>query len=210
MRQTKKALPQSAETLLAQARKSHDPQAKREYLLRAEALSPQSLAVQEELLLLGDLWRRDGRRPDPALIKCHLLHAFEHPEIYDEDAQRRMARELFDHPQVQKCLALAENKVGFLDEYLERLSAQYVELFIQSQREHGPGLLGCALPGRLARYWAAPMGCVIRNIFLCPFLSTAEQQTLAKGFYRACYRCLGGDTKALDSALGAEICALLQ
>lgn len=204
------ALPEPVEKLLAQAKNSRDPKAQREYLLRAEAYAPQCLAVQEELLLLGNLWQRDGRRPNPALIKCHLLHAFEHPENYDEETQRHMARELFDHPQAQKCLALAENKAAFLEDYLGRLCAQYVEIFILGQREHVPGLLGYAIPRRLPRYWARPMGDLIRNVFLCPFLSIAEQQMLAKAFYRACYRCLGGDTKALDGALGAEICALLR
>lgn len=210
MRHAKEPMPETVDALLGLAQKSPDPKIKREYLLRAEALSLQSLAVQKELLLLGDLWRRDGRNPRPDLIKCYLLHAFEHPQAHDEETQRRMARELFDHPQVQKCLALTKDAAAFLREYLEQLSTQYVEIFIQGQREHVPGFLGYALPRRLPRYWAAPMGDVIRNIFLCPFLSVAEQQMLAGAFYRACYRCLEGRTEALDRALGAEIRALLQ
>ena len=49
-------------------------------LKRAEILAPDSLEVQKALLLLGCLHERQRRPADYSLIKCYLLHAFEHPE----------------------------------------------------------------------------------------------------------------------------------
>lgn len=197
------------QALLSAARACMDPKEKHALLTQAAALDPRDLAVQREILLLGDLWQRDGRHPDVTLIKCHLLHGFEHPEQYDEPAQRRMARELMDHPQVRLCLGIANDGPGFLQEYLQTLSRQYIETFIVPARGHVPGLLGYVMPRRLCRYLSAPMADVIRGIFLCPFLESDEQRLLAGAFYRACYGYLEGRVQALDGNLGAAICALL-
>lgn len=209
MRGTRPAQVMDRDALLSRARAARNPEEKRALLLRAEEISPGALALQTEWLLLGDAGR-NGESPDPARLKCYLLHAFEHPLSHDEAAQRRMARELFDYPRLTGCLARAADPAAFLREYLRRLSDQYIEIFIQGQRGHVPGLLGYALPRRLPRYWAAPMADVIRNVFLCPFLTGEEQALLAGAFYRACYQRLDGRVGPLDAFLGAELCALLQ
>ena len=180
-----------------------------EQLLIRERENPGDLAVQRELLLLGDNWKKDGRNPDPSLIKCYLFHAFEHPEAHDEQQQENMAREFFDAPRLQTCLALAKDPDAFMKEYLGEMARSYIDIFIWHQKEHVPSLFGFVPPKRIPRYLAIPMGDVVRNIFLCPFLSLEEQQLLAGVFYRACYGFLNGQTEHLDAALGAEIRALI-
>lgn len=183
-------------------------QAKSRYeaLLKAEAENPQDLSVKRELLLLGNGWRMDG---DPASIKSYLFHGFEHPEMHDEEDLQRMAREFFDDPRLKRCLQLAGQPSDFIREYLRELSGRYIDMFIWHQKEHVPSLFGFVLPKRLPGYLAVPMGDVIQNIFLCPFLSVEEQQMLAGAFYRACYEFLNGQTAHLDDYLGADIRALI-
>ena len=180
-----------------------------EALIQAEKEKPEDLSVQRALLLLGGQWKADGRNPDPSLIKCYLFHAFEHPEYHDEDSQKRMARAFFDEPRLQACLHLASQPQEFLREYLMELAGQYIDMFIWHQKEHVPSLFGFVPPKRIPKFLALPMGDVIRNIFLSPFLSVEEQQLLAGIFYRACYGFLSGQTEHLDAYLGAEIRALI-
>ena len=81
-----------AATLLMRARAAGDPRDAHAYLTRAEALAPDDLRVQRELLMRGNLHLRDPRHVSFHVIKSYLLHAFEHPKQHDEDEQRRMAR----------------------------------------------------------------------------------------------------------------------
>lgn len=203
-------LPSEVQALLSRAQREKNPRAQYECLMRAREMDGGNLAIEEALLMLGNLWQRNARQPDPRLVKCYLFHAFEHPEAHAEEDQRRMARELFDHPQLARCISLTEKPDEFLKRYLMNLSAQYLEIFIRGQRGHVPFLFGFVPPKRLPMYLAVPMGDVIRNIFLCPFLAENEQRLLAGAFYRACYQHLDGQTDALDADLGASIRALIQ
>lgn len=195
---------------LALARQEKDPVKKQVLLAQAERIAPDDLEVQRELLLLGENYRRDGKNPDPRLIKCYLFHGFEHPECHDEAEQQRMARELFDHPRLQRCLALSPAPQAFLAEYLQALADAYIDLFIRHDRAHVPGLAGLIPGKRLIGRLSLPAADVIRNIFLCPFLSEAEQKLLAGAFYRAFYQYVNGQSEALDAALGEAIRALIQ
>ncbi|MBE5770478.1 MAG: hypothetical protein E7336_03775 [Clostridiales bacterium] len=200
----------SQETYLALARKEKNPVKKQVLLAQAERIAPDDLAVQKELLMLGDLYRRDGKNPDPRLIKCYLFHIFEHPESHDEQEQEHMAREIFDHPRLQRCLALSPAPQEFMKEYLHDLSDAYIEMFIRNERAHVPSLFGFVPPRRLVKFLSLPAADVIRNIFLCPFLAENEQSLLAGAFYRAFYQYVNGHTENLDEALGEEIRALIQ
>ena len=200
----KEEMPREEAALLQCAAGEKSVPGKRKYLLQAEALFPESLALQKELLLLGE--EAEGWKS----LKCFLLHAFEHPEMHTEEEEKSMAREIFSHPRLEKCLRLSPDPQAFMQAYLSAICGQYIEIFIENQREHVPGLLGYVMPGRLRKYFALPMGDVIRNIFLCPFLSAEEQSLLAGVFYRACFRHLNGQTDALDGQLGEEIRALIR
>lgn len=198
----RKPLPEDVDGLLDYARKAA-PEMQEQALLQAEARSPEDLRVQRALLMLGDLPRRDPRKPDRHLIKCYLFHGFECPEDYDEPAQQAMARALLDHPRLRRCLALSRDPDAFLREYLTELSGKYIDMFLLSERQRLPQLFGFTLPRRVPVYLAAPAAAILRNIFLCPFLSQEEQQLIAGCFYRAYYQALGGQTGPLDEALGA-------
>lgn len=206
----KEITPASHETYLALARQEKDPLKKQVLLAQAERIAPEDLAIQKELLLLGDLYKRDGKNPDPRLIKCYLFHIFEHPECHAEEEQEKMAREIFHHPRLQRCLSLAPVPQEFLKDYLLSLSDAYIDIFIRNERSHVPALFGFVPPKRLIRFLSLPAADVIRNIFLCPFLTQEEQALLAGSFYRAFYQYVNGQTEKLDETLGEEIRALIQ
>ena len=198
-------LPASPALLLSLAADEEDPVRREKLLLQAEEMSPQDLDVQKALLLLGDLPRRNPKKVDFSVIKCYLLHAFEHPEQHGEDEQRRMTRELFDHPRVHRCLALAENQQAFMQDYLSSLCREYLHVFIEGQREHTGGWLGFQWIGRRVKALALPCADMVRNMLLSPFMSEEECRLLLGVFYRECLSFLG-DARALDSLLGDGIC----
>lgn len=197
------------EQLLHEAKVSRDPVYAHLCLERAEVMAPGSLKVQRALLMHGRLHERDARAADYSVIKCYLLHAFEHPEQHSEAEQQRMARELFDHRYVKACTELSESPEAFLSDYLEELSAEYIRLFIAGDSSHTPSLFGIGPRQQLHRYLAKPSADVIRNMLCSPFLEKEEQLMLARAFYRAFLKQMQGQSQELDRLLGAEICGAL-
>ena len=157
-----------AATLLMRARAAGDPRDAHAYLTRAEALAPDDLRVQRELLMRGNLHLRDPRHVSFHVIKSYLLHAFEHPEQHDEAEQRRMAREIFDEPRLHRCLQLSDQPDAFLQSYLQELCADYVRIFILPDASHCRSFLGFTMPGTQAASMAVPAYDVLHNIFLSP------------------------------------------
>lgn len=197
------------EELLFVADTQEDPKLAHAALIKAESLRPDSLEVQRRLLLHGRLHERDPKRLDFSVIKCYLLHAFEHPEQHPEEDQRRMARELFDAPRLLRCLELANYPQAFLEQYLKQLSHDYLRIFIAPDRSHSPRLLGFSLGGKLNQYLARPARDVLANALSSPHLSAGEAKTLAAAFYTAFNEYNRGDAGELDRLLGAELRAQL-
>ena len=197
-------------TLLLRARSASDPRDAHAYLAHAEELDPNDLRVQRELLMRGNLHLRDPKNVSFHVIKSYLLHAFEHPEQHDEAEQHRMAREIFDHPRLQRCLRLTEQPDQFMATYLQELCADYVRIFILPDASHSRSFLGFTLPGTQAASMAVPAYDLLQNIFLSPDLSQSEQKQLAGAFYRAYSAQMSGHTQPLDERLGDSFSRLLE
>lgn len=193
-----------AEELVLLSRTQSDPVQKHALLLRAAELNPDHLPALRELLLLGNLHKRNPAAPDYNIIKCYLLHVFEHPEKHTEEEIRTKAQEIFHHPLLQRCISLSSTPDQFITDYLMELSKEYVRLFIQGDSSHLPSLLGFTRHSHVGRYLAKPMGDCILNMLSCPFLSADEQQKLAQAFYLACNRALDSDTADLNRQIGTD------
>lgn len=200
----------SVDTLFAHARGAEDPRDAYAYLQRAQELAPDDLRVQRELLMRGNLHLRDPKNISFFVIKCYILHAFEHPEKHAEEEQKRMIREIFDHPRLQRCLELSPDQDAFLRDYLFDLCAEYMRLFIAGDSSHAHSLLGISLSSRLPSLLAAPAADVVRNIFSSPFLLQEEQQLLGGAFYRAFSAHVNGRTQPLDARLGDLVGKLIR
>lgn len=198
------------DTLYARGRSAEDPRDAHAFLARAEEIAPDDLRIQKELLLRGDLHQRDSRNITFHVIKCYLLHAFEHPEKHSEDERKRMTRELFDHERVQKCLAIAPDKEAFLKEYLFDLSREYVRLFIAGDTSHTRALLGITIASKQPAFLAIPAFDVLNNMFLSPFLSKEEKLLAGGAFYQAYHAHMEGRTQPLDEKLGNMLGKLIK
>ena len=195
--------------LLHEAAQSDDPAYAHACLKRAETLDPDSLAVQRALLMLGRLHERGKKPADYSLIKSYLLHSFEHPEKYTEAALEAAADELFRGPQLLRCLDLAPDPQAFLEQYLDDLAAEYIRIFIAGDSSHAPRVFGLSVKAQLHSYLARPTADMISNALQSPFLTKEQQRLTARSVYRAFSRQMGGETKALDSLLGPDICRVI-
>lgn len=198
------------DTLYARGRSAQDPRDAHAFLLRAAEIAPDDLRIQKELLLRGNLHKRDAHNITFHVIKCYLLHAFEHPDQHDAAERKRMARELFDHEQLFRCLEIAPDREAFLKEYLQDLCAEYVRLFIAGDTTHTRAVLGITLSSKQPAYLAIPAFDVINNIFLCPCYSEDEKLLLSGAFYRAYHAFMEGRTEPLDEKLGNMLGKLIQ
>ncbi len=198
------------DTLYARGRSAQEPRDAHAFLTRAAALAPDDLRIQKELLLRGRLHERNPHNITFHVIKCYLLHAFEHPEAHDEAEQKRMAREIFDHEQLKVCLDIAPDREAFMKEYLHDLCAEYVRMFIAGDTSHTRAILGITIGSKQPAFLAIPAYDVISNIFLSPFLNEEEQTLLAGAFYRAYHAHMDGRTEPLDEKLGVLLGKLIR
>lgn len=199
-----------ADTCLHMANAQEDPVYRYRLLKRAEELAPENVAVQRALLMLGRLYERDPKHIDFSVIKCFILHVFEYPDQHTEQDIREKTREIFDHPQLKKCLALSSDPDRFLKEYLEEICLEYIRVFLASSSAHVPLLLGFSFKNSAAKNLAVPMATMIDNMLCSAYLRANEQTLLAGIFYRACSRHLDGKTGYLDARLSPEIIKSLQ
>ncbi len=195
--------------LLHEAKVSDDAVYAKACLDRAEILAPDSLAVQRALLMFGRLHERGRVAADFSVIKCYLLHGFEHPEAYTEDVLRRQARELFEDPRLQACLKLSPDPDSFMRDYLAELCQEYMRIFIAGDASHAPRIFGLSHRSSLHRYLAVPASRTIINMLSSPHLDSDQQRLLARSFYEAFSRQMQGQTQELDRLLGAQICQAL-
>ena len=196
--------------LLNYADTQEDPQLVFEALSQAETLAPDNLEVQHRLLLHGRLHERNPKKPDFHVIKCYLLDAFLHPQTHPDEQRQQMARELFDHPRLVRCLALAPDGQAFLASYLLILAQDYLRIFVLPDSRYLPRLLGLPIGGNKAGQLARPVSAMIKEVFASPFLNQAEKDLLAQAQYKAYLQAAQGAAQPLHGLLGAEICSRLK
>ena len=196
-------MPDNAPALLEIAQAEKDPKQRCAYLTRARELAPDDLAVRRALLMHGRLHEVLKNGIDYSGIKCWLLHAFEHPEKHGEEEKKRMAREIFDSPDLAACLALVkeEDTREFMRRYLFDLCLDYARIFIAGDHSHMPSIMGIAPKGKAPDYLARPAADVILNIFSCDCLSKQERALLSKQFYAAYALSVGGQVEPLAALL---------
>ncbi len=186
---------------LKQAEAQTDPKKKYELLIRVRQEHPDSLAVAEELLLLGRLHERDPRRLDFSVIKSYLLNAYLEPDQYTPEQSAAMRRELFEHPDLERCLALAEDRDAFLSHYLTRLSGQFIELFLKGSSQYMRRFFGFGLDSRAPKLLSRPSARVLKAMRNDPLFSEEQRLLLARAFYRAFATQMGEETQWLDGAM---------
>ena len=193
--------PEAVRKLLSELEKQKDPVKKHAMLLEAQKEYPDSLDIAEEILFLGRLYERSAKKLDYSVIKSYLLHMYLTPENFSPERMAEMREELFGHPHLKRCLALAEDETAFLRRYLGRLSTEFITIFLLSSTYYTRSFFGFRLDTRMGRVLAEPacaMLCAIRGD---DELDMQHRALLCDAFYRAFVTETGGESRWVDELL---------
>lgn len=195
------ATPPGAALLLQKAADQPNNRKKLALLRQAREEYPDCLAVEEEWLFQGNLPEKAPRTLDYSIIKCHLLHLYLTPEDFSAHQQAAMRQELFADPQLAKCLALADSPEAFTAHYLERLSREFIQIFLFGSSQYMPRLMGIPLEHNAAKTLARPAARMLHSIQADEALTQAQRADLCAAFQRAFAAECGGDLRWLEQEM---------
>ena len=198
---TAKQEPQAVCDLLVQADGMTDIRRKHDLLLQAEKDYPDSLAISQELLHMGRLYERGTKNADFSIIKCFLLMAYLKPSDFPATRRKELLNEIFHHPQLEKCLALAQDRDAFLRAYLLRLSKEFIQLFLRGDSRYMRRIFGIGMDSRASKLLAEPAADILQAISLDEEQAPELRTMLAQQFYEAFSADMSGETTWLDQKL---------
>lgn len=178
-----------------------DPFKKRELLLTLHKQHPDSLEIAEEILHLGRLYERGKKGADFSMIKCYMLNVYLEPEVLKKNRREELRREIFDHPDLDGCLSLCGDREIFLRRYLERLSEEFIRLFLKGSTRYMHALFGYVSEGKAPKYLALPAANMLSAMWRDETLTEQQRHLLTRAFYTAFARQLDGKTQYLDDLL---------
>jgi hypothetical protein len=181
-----------------------DPVKKHRILTEALAKYPQSLPIAEELLFLGRLYERGKGTLDFSVIKCYLLNIYLEPDAFAPARADELRHELFNHPDLDRCLALAPDREAFLRHYLHRLGCQFIDLFLRGSSKYMRRIFGFGLESRAPKLLASPAARMLAAMHGDAALTPAQRDMLMQAFFDAFSAQLSGDTQWLLTEMAAR------
>lgn len=195
------SVPEGAKKALHAADKLNDPVKKHVLLLQAEKDYPDCLEIAEAILFHGRLHERNPRNLDFTVIKCYLWHMYLTPKDFTEAQKQAMRTELFEHPQLQRCLALAPDRDAYLRRYLRRLGCEFVSLFLKGSSRFTRSIFGFRFDNRMSRVLAQPVAMMIAEIRADQALDPNQRTLLAEAIYSAFLTETGGEPQWVNDEL---------
>lgn len=186
---------------LSGVRRESDPVKKHALLLQLQARYPQSLDVAEEILLLGRLYDRGKRGVDFSIIKSYVLNVYLEPQTLRREKREALRREIFSHPDLDLCLSLCGDPDAFLRRYLQRLSEEFIRLFLKGSAQHMHSFFGYRNESKAPKYLAVPAAEMLRAMQKDETLTPRQRALLMQAFYAGFAAQLNGQTEALDDLL---------
>ena len=197
-----KAENEAVEAVLAQVTALTDPRKKHEVLEKAQKEHPDSLAIAEEILMLGRLYKRNPKVFDFSVIKSYLLMIYLDTDALPDDKIAAMRTELFFHPDLAKCLSLAPDADAFMRHYLTRLSREFIQLFLFGSSKYMHRYFGFGLDSRAPKLLADPAVRMLSAIKTDKSLLPEQRSLLMQAFYAGFAQQLN-NTQYLDQAMAA-------
>ncbi|MBP3650494.1 MAG: zinc ribbon domain-containing protein [Clostridia bacterium] len=194
-------IPSEADALLQKASQQRNNRKKLALLQQAREKYPDCLAVEEEWLFQAKLPQKASQVLDYSGIKCHLLHLYLTPEAFDETRRAAMRQEIFGDAQLHRCLALAPSAEAFMTHYLERLSREFIQIFLMGSNQYMPRFMGFQLERNTAKVLAQPVADMLRAIRADDSLTAEQQSSLCTALESAFYAECGGDMRWLHQAM---------
>ena len=174
---------------------------RREILLKGRKECPDSREIRWELLFTGEQEDKHRWTVDFSVIKCWVLEMYRKPGDFTEEKRNRMREKLFEDPELKECLEMYGDPEGKQREYLQRLSREYVELFLEGSNEVMGYFLGFHSDRNKDKKLAVPVAEMIKRVREDEKLSTDQREQLWKALYQGYAARNGGRTEYLDERL---------
>lgn len=163
---------------------------------------PDQPALEWEYLFIGHEKKQKRMRVDFSIIKSYIMYIWLTPKEFDKDTAAAMREEVFGDPQLIRCLDMAKDRDQCLNDYLSRLCAEFIDVFLDGDSRFNRSLFGFKLDNRREKWMAEPAATVIRNMREDPVLTDDQKQMLVRHFYQVFSEAVGGKTSWLDQELG--------
>ena len=201
MEQTAEIRDEQAEMWIRKASAVRSYPDRKKILLKGLEACPGNRELEWEMLFIGDEPSRKGRTMDYSIIRCWVLEIYRKPGEFSEDMRNHMREQLFDAPQLVRCLEKYEDPERKHEEYLLRLCREYIGIFLESDNEVMGKLFGFTLERNKEKRMAAPAAEMIARMKKDEELSPERREQLWKTFYHAYAIQTDGKTEYLDRYL---------
>ena len=192
---------EEAEKWIRKARAINSYPEKKKILLKGLEACPGDRDIEWELLFIGEEGPKKGWALDFSIIKCWVLEMYRKPGDFTEEKRNRMREKLFEDPELKECLEMYGDPEGKQREYLQRLSREYVELFLEGSNEVMGSFLGFHSDRNKDKKLAVPVAEMIKRVRGDEKLSTDQREQLWKALYQGYAARNGGRTEYLDERL---------
>lgn len=174
---------------------------RKKILEKAMKECPDQPELEWEYLFIGHEKKQKRMKVDFSIIKSYLMHIWLTPKEFDREMTDDMRKEIFEDPQLIRCLNMAADRDKCMNDYLHRLCLEFIEVFLDGNTTYNRSLFGFRLDNRREKWMADPAAIVILNIRADPVLTDEQKQMLVRHFYQAFSEATGGKTSWLDAAL---------
>ena len=162
---------------------------------------PDSREIAWEMLFVGEQAAKRSKELDFSIIKSWILEIYLKPGDFSEEQRDKMRSQLFDAPELVRTLNLFENPEDKQREYLQRLTREYVELFLEGSNLIMGNIFGFRLERNKEKRLAGPVAQMIERIRADEKLLPEQREQLWKAMYQAYGTRTGGKMEYLDEAL---------
>lgn len=192
---------EKAEQWIRKAMKESSFPKRKEILEKGLKELPDSRDIAWELLFIGEEGPKRGNTIDFSVIKCWIMEIYRKPAELPEDKKDRMRSQLFDSPELKRCLNMFEDPEAKHREYLQRLCGEYIELFMEGDNLLMGNWFGFHRDRKKEKVLAEPAAAMIQRMRQDEKLLPEQRNMLGDAMYKAFSLRYNGKTEYLDSCL---------
>ena len=174
---------------------------RKKILLKGQEACPDSREIAWELLFVGEEVKQRGGFMDFSIIKSWILEIYRKPNDFSEEKKDQMRAQLFDAPELVRCLNRFEHPEDKQREYLLRLCTEYVALFLEENNYVMGNYFGIRIGRNKEKKLAVPVAEMILRIRADEKLSPEQREQLWKALYQGYAARTGGETGYLNEYL---------
>lgn len=172
---------------------------RKKILEQAKKEFPDAPEIDWELLFIGHENPRPRRgRIDYSIIKSSLLNIYRTPEEFSPEERDRMRTELFGDPALAKILESSGDQDSRMRDYLQRLCAEYTEIFLAGDNRINGTVFGFTVSRNKGKAIAGPVSEILRRVDADGALLPRQREMLRDSLVRAYLGTEGAKTEYLD------------